>query len=1329
ALFLLKVGGAFAAMVIPPVTFDSDTVGAQSANPNLVHSSMVDWQVATDSILDPVPAENVYQSTNGQTNLKVAFPTVTLAVGESLRVKVDYRYLAQPNDPGMQPYNFLRFGAYDTHGTTTFTDDQGYLADVSYWESAMTSGSTTKNGDYSIRREDNVWDDFDLGPLLDNDMSPVNWTPPAVPETGDIRTMARPDGSMATWAKASDEGTSSDHAAVICITNNGNEVEVCLFHGFPAVMVGRAVDRSGGGIVNFDAIYLESPSDNSGFNIDNIGIQHLPQGMGCCGDCFEFEDLTLGDSYNVGDMFVTYNMSGTTALDVEAVPFVWADGTIFSGGVARVENGGNAGHGGNEFNVNNIGLRFSSASGPVPGFSVLFGEYGGNLNFSINGDFRNFANFQDINGSVIGGAVVFVSGGNGNDQGQLVAFGSINEFSIGGQELYIDHICPEMNEGGDNPDQPDNPDGSDDPDDPDAQWGSISGHKFQGGEEASNNLYGPFGLAFSDTGMLYVANEGRGGGGWHVSIVNPAGEVDTFSLGFNGPSGVAFNSSGELYISDDSNRVFILDPLGSVTVFIDETAGLSNPNAIAFDSTDHLYTVSSGGFVSRFFPDGTFDKLLADGLSNPESVVVDESIGMLFVSDVDGKIWQMEMDPTAPNMTTGTLYADTGAFTEGGLSQDSAGNLYLSAYGEGSVYRIELDGTVAEIATGISQARGSTIGPDGKLYVTSYDADEVHRIDLTSFAVEFYAPTAVLGTPPGPGGGGLPGWLIYLDQNRNGTFDSGELSTVTDGSGYYEFLGLGPDTYYVAEEMVVGWIQVVPGAPDYDYTVFLGPGDHVTDVDFVNIPEADEDCLEWYRGNDPGAVSVVGTLSEQKAIDFDLALSIIPGEHGLIDFEGFSIGDFTTKVLDTNVTAALPNTGDAVSVNQPGIADQTTASSGLGYNTTAGGDKHLQVLPLNDGPDGGVVLAFSRPAKALGFYLVGLEETKREVWAFIEFTDGSNQAVLTDVGLNPGGGIQFFGFIAENCPIKSFSLIELYDADDAGRRDIFGIDDIRYIVDDTVSATEDEFTEEDLDQLFNNGGEGNEGNHSDPTHENSPSLESDNPAEHGPAPQDPADQGPGQGKPGEHGPAPHDPTEQGPGQDKPGEHGEIRDNDVVDEISFANKTNIAFEDWPGNSKVLIQRTGGSGRVTVWVTPRGLDLGAQAGLDFDESPIEVIFPTGELTQTVTIPIVNDDEAEDSESLYLELSLGDNAPEGAVLGRESTTLLVILSDPRDKEELLMGPSDLRIQLKGQNVVFSWEGKGALQTATSLQGPYTNLPGEVTSPYTWEATGDFRFFRVIP
>ena len=175
ALVSMQMGAVSAAMVLPPVTFDLDTVGTQSANPYLVHSTVVDWTVATDPILDPVPARNIYQSTGAQTNLKVVFPTVNLAAGESLRVKVDYRYLASPSDPGIQPYNFLRFGAYNTHSTASFTDDQGYLADVSYWESATTSGSFSKDGDYSIRREDNVWDDFDMGPLLDNSTTPVLW--------------------------------------------------------------------------------------------------------------------------------------------------------------------------------------------------------------------------------------------------------------------------------------------------------------------------------------------------------------------------------------------------------------------------------------------------------------------------------------------------------------------------------------------------------------------------------------------------------------------------------------------------------------------------------------------------------------------------------------------------------------------------------------------------------------------------------------------------------------------------------------------------------------------------------------------------------------------------------------------------------------------------------------------------------------------------------------------------------------------------------------------------------------------------------------------------
>ena len=37
---------------------------------------------------------------------------------------------------------------------------------------------------------------------------------------------------------------------------------------------------------------------------------------------------------------------------------------------------------------------------------------------------------------------------------------------------------------------------------------------------------------------------------------------------------------------------------------------------------------------------------------------------------------------------------------------------------------------------------------------------------------------------------GLPGWTIYLDDNRNSVLDPGERSTVTDSQGDYSFVGL-----------------------------------------------------------------------------------------------------------------------------------------------------------------------------------------------------------------------------------------------------------------------------------------------------------------------------------------------------------------------------------------------------------------------------------------------------------------------------------------------------------------------------------------------------------
>ena len=152
--------------------------------------------------------------------------------------------------------------------------------------------------------------------------------------------------------------------------------------------------------------------------------------------CIDFEDLTLGTQYHVGDTFID---SGVV---IAVQKFQWGNLQWYDGGYTEVSDNssGCSGGSGQHMWVNNVNLNFTCAS-PWEGLSLLFGEYGGNLNIEINGDFRNFENFHDIDGDIIGGVDVSVVNGFGNDRGSLTLSGTINSFAIGGQELCIDDVC------------------------------------------------------------------------------------------------------------------------------------------------------------------------------------------------------------------------------------------------------------------------------------------------------------------------------------------------------------------------------------------------------------------------------------------------------------------------------------------------------------------------------------------------------------------------------------------------------------------------------------------------------------------------------------------------------------------------------------------------------------------------------------------------------------------------------------------------------------------------------------------------------------------------
>ncbi len=151
--------------------------------------------------------------------------------------------------------------------------------------------------------------------------------------------------------------------------------------------------------------------------------------------CVEFEELPLGTIYSVPQRFTD------SGVQLAVRVFHLGGGQWTDGGGAQVRNEGDAGGSGQEMMVGNVNLEFDFGT-TVEGLTLLFGEYGGNLNIAVNGEFKDFDDFVDIDDSVIGGAHVSVADGLGNDVGRLELSGPIEAFVLGGQELWIDHVCP-----------------------------------------------------------------------------------------------------------------------------------------------------------------------------------------------------------------------------------------------------------------------------------------------------------------------------------------------------------------------------------------------------------------------------------------------------------------------------------------------------------------------------------------------------------------------------------------------------------------------------------------------------------------------------------------------------------------------------------------------------------------------------------------------------------------------------------------------------------------------------------------------------------------------
>lgn len=169
----------------------------------------------------------------------------------------------------------------------------------------------------------------------------------------------------------------------------------------------------------------------------------------------------------------------------------------------------------------------------------------------------------------------------------------------------------------------------------------------------------------------------------------------------------------------------------------------------------------------------------------------------------------------------------------------------------------------------------------------------------------------------------------------------------------------------------------------------------------------------------------------------DAALAASAGAGSVITFEGLALGIPAGLVLAPGVSVTL--TGNEAP--NGGIRNTDDHAEVLGFNTTSGGSGWLQMWPGFSSAGGAVAtFSFATGIEAFGMYMSDTQETFPGT---ITVTyDNGGVVVLNPTKNDNSGGVAYFGFHDAGASITS---IAIGTGATAGTRDIWGIDDIRFV--------------------------------------------------------------------------------------------------------------------------------------------------------------------------------------------------------------------------------------------------------------------------------------------
>jgi sugar lactone lactonase YvrE len=248
------------------------------------------------------------------------------------------------------------------------------------------------------------------------------------------------------------------------------------------------------------------------------------------------------------------------------------------------------------------------------------------------------------------------------------------------------------------------------------------------------------------TGVLVVAT---------LVLSLPAVRAQQQNSDLSNPTALAFDSSGNLFVASYPNTIIKFSADGAKSTF---ATGVLGSSGLSFDNAGNLLVLDGDSHsIAKFTPDGT-KSIFATNIRNPQGLGCDRA-GNLFVSEV-GTESILRFTPSGTKSTVAT-----GIRVPRNIAFDGSGNLFVHDALTNSIFKITPDGTKSEFSSGVSA-----------LSLISDKAGNLLVGDLSSQSIIKFAPngskTTFVAGIPGPAGLAFDkaGNLFVSDQSTNSIF-------------------------------------------------------------------------------------------------------------------------------------------------------------------------------------------------------------------------------------------------------------------------------------------------------------------------------------------------------------------------------------------------------------------------------------------------------------------------------------------------------------------------------------------------------------------------------